>query len=138
MFHIYSLVVVTHVRIPILSAADQNTDTNIHLQVSLFNNTPIVTLNRFTLADFCESIQRWKITTLYVVPPIVIQMVKDDLTRKYDLSSVRLGMTGAAPLTAETSQAFAKKFPNIVFGQGCKSPTSDSETRSDVVVLQTV
>lgn len=44
MFHIYSLVVVTH--------------------VSLFNCTPIVTLNRFTLKDFLESIQRWKITCL--------------------------------------------------------------------------
>ena len=60
---------------------------------------------------------------LDVVPPIVIQMVKDESTRNYDLTSVRIGMTGAAPLSAETSAAFAAKYPKIVFGQGCtKTP----------------
>lgn len=79
-----------------------------------------VTLNKFTFASFLETIQRWKVTTLYVVPPIVVQMVsslctislrrstqfcllqvKSALTSQYDLSSLRVGLVGAAPLTQE-------------------------------------
>lgn len=48
---------------------------------------------------------------------MVVLLVKND-TCKYNLDSVRAGMTGAAPLTEETSLALQKKFPKWIFGQG--------------------
>lgn len=52
---------------------------------------------------------------------MVVLMVKND-TSEYNLDSVRAGMTGAAPLTEETSLALQKKFPMWIFGQGELSP----------------
>jgi len=51
---------------------------------------------------------------------MVVLLVKND-TSKYNLDSVRAGMTGAAPLTEETSLALQKKFPRWIFGQGACS-----------------
>src|SRR6185436_5090502 len=47
----------------------------------------------------------YKITNLPIVPPIVLAMVKSPLVEKYDLSSVRMVFSGAAPL----GQAQAKE-----------------------------
>lgn len=97
-FHIYGLVVVLH--------------------YSLFVDSEVVTLNKFNLVDFCTSIDRFKITLLYIVPPIAILLVKSPIVANYDLSSVRIGMTGAAPLTEETGLALSARLPNLTFGQG--------------------
>lgn len=99
-FHIYGLVVVLH--------------------QSLYMDSTVYVLNKFTLPDFCGSVQRHKITTLYSVPPVVIALVKSPSVDAYDLSSLRIGMTGAAPLTEEIGLALKKRLPNLVFGQGCK------------------
>ncbi|KAM0792414.1 hypothetical protein ACM66B_005092 [Microbotryomycetes sp. NB124-2] len=96
-YHIYGLVVVIH--------------------LSLFCATPIVVMNKFTLPAFLDGIQRYRISTLYVVPPMAILLIKND-TSKYDLSSVTRLMAGAAPLTAETASAISRKFPKWTFGQG--------------------
>ncbi|KAK2813974.1 hypothetical protein FQN50_000378 [Emmonsiellopsis sp. PD_5] len=48
-----------------------------------------------------------------VVPPIVIAMVKNaELMNKYDLSSVRSLITGAAPLGAETAEHLSRLQPS--------------------------
>ncbi|KAK4058762.1 hypothetical protein OIO90_000207 [Microbotryomycetes sp. JL221] len=96
-YHIYGLVVVIH--------------------LSLYCATPVVVMNKFTLPGFLDGIQRYRISTLYVVPPMAILLIKND-TSKYDLSSVKRLMAGAAPLTAETAAAIERKFPKWVFGQG--------------------
>lgn len=81
-YHIYGLVVILH-----------------H---SLYQNTPVVVHAKFEPRAFLQSIQDHRITTLYLVPPQVIFMVKqDELVRQFDLSSVRMVMAGAAPLTDE-------------------------------------
>lgn len=73
-FHIYGLVVVLH--------------------LSMFLNTPVVTLNKFTLPSFLKTVEKHKVTQLYIVPPIIVQLIKNPLVDDYDLSSVRWGMTG--------------------------------------------
>lgn len=50
----------------------------------------------FSLFNFLQ------ITNLYVVPPIVVFLGKHPLVSKYDLSSVRKLVCGAAPLSKET------------------------------------
>lgn len=81
-YHIYGLVVILH-----------------H---SIWQNTPVVIHSKFDPRLFLESITAHRISTLYLVPPQVIFMVKqDDLVKQFDLSSVRMVMAGAAPLTDE-------------------------------------
>lgn len=56
---------------------------------------------RFNLDDFCKFIQELKITFLYVVPPVVVLLAKHPSVSNYDLSTVRMMNSGAAPLTKE-------------------------------------
>jgi long-subunit acyl-CoA synthetase (AMP-forming) len=53
------------------------------------------------------------------VPPIIIQLLSNPkITQSYDLSSVRMLYTGAAPLGDETQQDIRKMFPSWAVGQG--------------------
>lgn len=56
---------------------------------------------RFDLERFCSNIQTHRITFSYIVPPVVLLLGKHPLVDKYDLSSVRMLNSGAAPLTRE-------------------------------------
>jgi 4-coumarate--CoA ligase len=46
---------------------------------------------------FLGTIQKHKCTFAFVVPPIVLRFAKDPLINKYDLSSMRMMNSGAAP-----------------------------------------
>lgn len=56
---------------------------------------------KFDLERFCSNIQTHRITFSYIVPPVVLLLGKHPLVDKYDLSSVRMLNSGAAPLTRE-------------------------------------
>lgn len=51
------------------------------------------------------------------VPPIVLAIAKDPIVGNYDLSSVKMVMSGAAPLGKELEDAFRARLPNAVLGQ---------------------
>ncbi|XP_051119135.1 4-coumarate--CoA ligase 2-like [Andrographis paniculata] len=78
----------------------------------------IVLMQKFEISTFLEVIQKYKITFLPLVPPIALAIVKSPLVDKYDLSSVRLVMSGAAPLGKELEDAIRAKLPNAIIGQG--------------------
>jgi 4-coumarate--CoA ligase len=59
---------------------------------------PVYIMKKFDFVKFLEAIQRFKITDLTMVPPIVVALGKSPLSKKYDLSSVRDIGSGAAPL----------------------------------------
>lgn len=60
-----------------------------------------VVMLKFDLEKFCSNIQTHRITISYIVPPVVLLLGKHLLVDKYDLSSVRIFNSGAAPLTRE-------------------------------------
>ncbi|KAL8042838.1 hypothetical protein ABFX02_09G078000 [Erythranthe guttata] len=78
----------------------------------------ILIMQKFEIDPFLELIQRYKVTIGPFVPPIVLAIVKSPLVGKYDLSSVRTVMSGAAPLGKELEDAVRVKFPNAKLGQG--------------------
>ncbi|OCT54918.1 4-coumarate--CoA ligase-like 7 [Cladophialophora carrionii] len=97
--HIYALIVICH--------------------ASTYQGDQVIILPRFDLNNYLSAIQNYKINTLYIVPPIIIAMVKNrDLTKKYDLSSVTSIFTGAAPLGKETAEELASQFPTWKIRQG--------------------
>ncbi|KDQ09380.1 hypothetical protein BOTBODRAFT_148208 [Botryobasidium botryosum FD-172 SS1] len=59
---------------------------------------PLVICPRFDLALFCSGIQKYKITAALVVPPIMLALINSPIPLKYDLSSLRIIMSGGAPL----------------------------------------
>ncbi len=78
-----------------------------------------VSMPRFDLAEFLQIIQDHKVTRVYVVPPIVLALAKHPMVDDYDLSSLRILFSGAAPLSAElASEAAARLNVEVVQGYG--------------------
>ena len=64
---------------------------------------------KFDIEKFCATIQYHKITFAYVVPPVILLLGKHPVINKYDLSSLRMLNSGAAPLTHELVEAVYKR-----------------------------
>ncbi|KAF7980913.1 hypothetical protein HWV62_36113 [Athelia sp. TMB] len=84
----------------------------------LIINMSVVMMPKFNFEQFLKSIVRSQITTLLIVPPILILLSKHAAVEKYDLSCVRTVMSGAAPLSAEIVSLLSTRLPNIKIGQG--------------------
>jgi acyl-CoA synthetase (AMP-forming)/AMP-acid ligase II len=61
-------------------------------------------MQRFDLEQFLAAIQKYRVTLSHIVPPIVLKLAKDPMVDNYDLSSLRMIFSGAAPLGAELSR----------------------------------
>ena len=86
---------------------------------STYRGDQVIVLPKFDMQWYLQSIETYKINTLYIVPPIIINMVKQkELLQKYDLSSVKSIFTGAAPLGKETAEALAGQYPEWKVRQG--------------------
>lgn len=60
-------------------------------------------MRKFDLRLLLDSIQRFRVTYLLLVPPVVVMLLKTPLLSRYDISSVKFLLCGAAPLGPETS-----------------------------------
>ncbi|KAH9210350.1 hypothetical protein DL95DRAFT_474858 [Leptodontidium sp. 2 PMI_412] len=72
-------------------------------------------MRRFDLELYVKTIQDNAITTMGIVPPIAIALIKSPTTKKYSLKSVRNATVGAAPLTLGTQQRLRE-----LLGPGCR------------------
>ncbi|KAL0859175.1 hypothetical protein ABMA27_010999 [Loxostege sticticalis] len=70
-----------------------------------------VHLPKFDVDLFLRTIEKYKIAQVTVVPPVVVAVCK--APGQYDLSSVKIIYSGAAPLHKETEELLKTKFPNI-------------------------
>ncbi|KAK0111738.1 hypothetical protein ONS95_002076 [Cadophora gregata] len=68
-----------------------------------------IVMSAFDLKLFCRLIQDYKITYTYVAPPVVLHLAKNPVVDDYDLSSLRMMTSGAAPLTKELIHAVHKR-----------------------------
>ncbi|QDS76024.1 hypothetical protein FKW77_005002 [Venturia effusa] len=88
---------------------------------------PVYMMPKFDFVGMLENVQRFKITYLILVPPVVVAMAKSPLTRKYDLSSVKRVGSGAAPLGREIAAELEKLWPpgkvNVKQGWGMSEMT---------------
>ncbi|KAF7156093.1 hypothetical protein CNMCM5623_009235 [Aspergillus felis] len=97
--HIYALVVICH--------------------SGPFRGDQVIVLPKFELKLYLSAIQKFKITALFLVPPIIITMLRNqDVCSKFDLSSVTTLFTGAAPLGMETAADVKKIYPKVTVRQG--------------------
>ncbi|KAI1324452.1 acetyl-CoA synthetase-like protein [Xylariaceae sp. FL0255] len=85
----------------------------------MYRGDGTIVMPRFDLKVMLGCIQKYKISFMHLVPPIIIQLLRNQaLCAQHDLSSVRFIYTGAAPLGAETHEDMLKAFPKINIGQG--------------------
>ena len=75
----------------------------------LLGGGQIVTMPRFDLDQFLELIAKHRVTKAYVVPPIAVALAKHPAIDDADLSSLRLIMSGAAPLGEELADQVATR-----------------------------
>lgn len=100
------------------------------LHLSLYSGAVLVVMARFDLQRFCELIEKHKIAFVYLVPPIVLALAKSPIVANYDLSSVRMTNSGAAPLTQELVDGVYKRIKMKVkqgYGMSETSPTTHAQ-----------
>lgn len=101
---------------------------------SLYSGLQLVVMPKFDLEDFCRFVQDLKITFAYVVPPVVLLLGKHPVVSKYDLSSIRMMNSGAAPLTRELVEAVHGRLKIPVkqgYGLSETSPTTHTQPWED-------
>lgn len=59
----------------------------------------VITMPRFDLEKFCEAVEKYRPERAHLVPPIVIQLAKNPIIDNYDLSSLNMIVSAAAPLS---------------------------------------
>eukprot|EP00253_Pinus_taeda_P018713 PITA_18713 len=98
LFHIYSL--------------------NSVLLCSLRAGAAVLIMQRFEIHAMLELTQKFKVTVAPIVPPIVLPIAKNPVVEKYDMSSIRMVLSGAAPLGKELEDALRARIPNATLAQG--------------------
>jgi acyl-CoA synthetase (AMP-forming)/AMP-acid ligase II len=84
------------------------------LCLALHKGATVATMPRFDLEQFLQTMQNYTVTRAYLVPPIVLALAKHPLVEKYDLSKLKLILSGAAPLGKDVAQACAERLGCIV------------------------
>ncbi|KAM1803862.1 hypothetical protein ACFX12_029792 [Malus domestica] len=78
----------------------------------------VVSMARFDLEKTLMAVEKYKVTHLWVVPPIVLALAKNSMVKKFNLSSLKHICSGAAPMGKELMEECAKNFPQGVVAQG--------------------
>ncbi|CAJ0963497.1 unnamed protein product, partial [Mesorhabditis belari] len=89
------------------------------LMKNIFEGTTGVIFSKFDPVLLCQKIQDYKVQQLFVVPPIVIFLAKHPAVSKFNLSSVKMMFSGAAPCGKDIIDELLNKHKTIrFFGQG--------------------
>ncbi|OJD09730.1 hypothetical protein AJ78_08958 [Emergomyces pasteurianus Ep9510] len=101
---------------------------------SMYTGVHMVVMSKFDIEKWCAHIQNFRITFSYIVPPVVVLLAKHPIVDKYDLSSLRLLNSGAAPLSRELVETmYARIKTGIKQGYGLSetSPTTHTQAWED-------
>ncbi|KAG2554701.1 hypothetical protein PVAP13_9KG593200 [Panicum virgatum] len=79
----------------------------------------VVVMPRFDVDSAMAAMQRHRVTCLYCVPPVMVALARHGRwAGRYDLSSLKIILSGAAPLGKDVMEAVAKDFPGADIGYG--------------------
>ena len=100
------------------------------VQQPLHRGIELVVMPAFDMKQFLNTIQEHKITFIYVAPPVIVRLARDKVVDSYDLSSVKMITSGAAPLTQELVDAVHKRLNikiNQAYGLSETSPMTHTQ-----------
>ncbi len=95
----------------------------------------LVLVPRFEVDPVVDAIEKHRCTIFSGVPTMYFALLAQDLTGR-DLSSLRVGVSGGAPIPGETVRAFEEKFPQCVILEGYGLSESASTTTFNVSAEQ--
>ncbi|KAI4295290.1 hypothetical protein L6164_035351 [Bauhinia variegata] len=88
------------------------------LLCALRAGSAVLLMPKFEIGALLELIQQHKVSVAMVVPPLVLALAKNPMVADFDLSSIRLVLSGAAPLGKELEDALRSRVPQAILGQG--------------------
>ncbi|KAK0656753.1 hypothetical protein B0T16DRAFT_44595 [Cercophora newfieldiana] len=94
----------------------------------------VIYMARFDMEKLLQAIQAYRITVTYVPPPIILAFGKHPLVDKYDLTSLKVLHSGAAPLTRELTETVWNRLKIPVkqgFGLSETSPVTHCQRVED-------
>lgn len=98
MFHVFGLAVISYSQ--------------------LRSGNTIVSMAKFEFESALRAVEKYRVTSLWIVPPIVLALSKQQgIVKKYDLSSLRHIGSGAAPLGKDVMEDCAKSIPQAAVSQ---------------------
>ncbi|WOL09855.1 hypothetical protein Cni_G18608 [Canna indica] len=92
MFHVFGLAAITYAQ--------------------LARGNTIVSMARFDMEAMLKTIERYKVTLLFCVPPVMIALAKQGKVTKYNVSSLKLVGSGAAPLGKDVMEDVSMNLPH--------------------------
>ncbi|KAJ5556216.1 hypothetical protein N7494_000131 [Penicillium frequentans] len=101
---------------------------------ALYKGYHLIVMSKFDIESWCAHVQNYRATFSYIVPPVVLLLGKHPVVEKYDLSSLRMMNSGAAPLTQELVESVYSRIKvGIKQGYGLSetSPTTHSQRWED-------
>ena len=99
------------------------------LNMAFRSRARLVTMPRFDLAEFLRIIQDFRINWAFIAPPIAVALAKHPLVDQYDLSSLEVIFSGAAPFDGALGTVVADRLGCLVrqgYGMSEMSPISHS------------
>ncbi len=79
------------------------------LNAALRNGGTVVTLPRFDIERYLTLIEKYRVTRLHLVPPVVFALAAYPSLETRDLSSVRVAVSGGAPLDAAVALELGRR-----------------------------
>lgn len=96
----------------------------------LHRGIELVVMPAFDMETFLRTIQDHRVTFIYVAPPVIVRLARDKMVDKYDLSSIKMITSGAAPLTKELVDMVEKRLGikiNQAYGLSETSPMTHTQ-----------
>ncbi len=87
------------------------------MAAALWKGATLVTMPRFDFEQFLTLMQDHRVTRAFLVPPIVLALTKHPLVDRFDLSSLNMIVSAAAPLSVDLEEACGKRLGCLI-GQG--------------------
>jgi len=80
---------------------------------NLYFGSSTVVHRKFDVARTFSDIERYRVTNAFLVPTQLHQLIHSEERRRFDLSSLRVIVSGAAPLATATKKAILECFPGV-------------------------
>jgi 4-coumarate--CoA ligase len=90
----------------------------------LMHGACVISIPKFEPLPFLKTIEKYKIETVPIVPPLALFMINHPVVAKFDLSCMKEVVVGAAPIDAVVTNKFVAKFPGALLRQGYGSSES--------------
>jgi acyl-CoA synthetase (AMP-forming)/AMP-acid ligase II len=84
------------------------------LNLGLFAGATIATIVRFEMRKFLGAVQEHRISSAFLTPPVVNDLIRNPAVDAYDVSSLRSILCAAAPLGPEAEAAAASRLGCVV------------------------